>query len=169
MISAIMISAFGRGSTPPVPDVETKFRTLRLFAVIQIIVGIVLLAAAGLVLLMLIGVIPRIDDQVASFVAGVTGIIVIAVLGISGTASIAYGQFLQVVMQIEENTRKGGDEELASDGLDGCVSSKRFQILRQPKDQGQNHRRQIAPFSAPLMPLKPGTPHSVANPNEVSC
>jgi hypothetical protein len=101
-----MLSAFGRGSTPQVPAAETRFKTLRLFAVIHIISGVLLLVAAGIVLLMLVGMIPSIDDQVSSFVAGVSGMIAIAVLVLSGIGSIAYGQFLQVVMQIEENTRK---------------------------------------------------------------
>jgi hypothetical protein len=38
--------------------------------------------------------------------ASYAGIMVIVGLVMTGIASISYGQFLQVVMQIEENTRK---------------------------------------------------------------
>jgi len=85
---------------------ERKFKTLRLFAVIQIIVGALLLVAAAIALLVLVGVKSTLDDRVASFIASAYGVIAIVGLVMAGIASIAYGQFLQVVMQIEENTRK---------------------------------------------------------------
>lgn len=101
-----MISAFGRGLNPQVPDVETKFKTLRLFAAIQIIVGVLFLVAGVIALLILVGVITSVNDRVAALVGGASGLVVICALVLTGITYIAFGQFLLVVMQIEENTRK---------------------------------------------------------------
>ncbi len=85
---------------------KTKFKTLRLFAIIQIALGILCLVAAVVGLLILLGMPRYIDERVLLFMASSYGVLLIIGLIMTGIASIAYGQFLQVVMQIEQNTRK---------------------------------------------------------------
>jgi hypothetical protein len=84
----------------------TKFRTLRLFAAIHIAFGVLLILAGIFVVLVMAGVASNVDDKLASLLAGAFGIGLTIGLVMAGIAWIAYGQFLQVVMQIEENTRK---------------------------------------------------------------
>jgi hypothetical protein len=85
---------------------ETPFRALKLFAAIYVIIGFLLLTGSVVALLTTLGVLGETDNHVASLLTGYYGTILIIGLFMAGLTSVAYGQFIQVVMQIEENTRK---------------------------------------------------------------
>ncbi len=65
-----------------------------------------MLITAGVILLITSGILWHADDRWMDFFISVAGKSLITGLALAGKASIAYGQFLQVIMQIEENTRK---------------------------------------------------------------
>lgn len=83
-----------------------KFSALRLFAGIYVIIGGLLMVGALLTLLAIAGVITDLDNRIAVLLTGFSGVAVVVGLFMMGLTSIAYGQFIQVVIQIEENTRK---------------------------------------------------------------
>lgn len=85
---------------------ETKFKTLRLFAAIQVVIGVVFVAAAGIIVLIMAKVLGDTNDKGMQLFTGSSGVIIVIGLAMVGIASIAYGQFLNVIMQIEENTRR---------------------------------------------------------------
>jgi hypothetical protein len=79
-------------------NMNRKYRVLRFFARIQITVGVILLLAAAIALWVFT------DWRIPSIT--LYGFAIFAGLFLSGIASISYGQFLEVIMQIEENTRQ---------------------------------------------------------------
>ncbi len=85
---------------------ETRFKVLRLFAVLQVMVGVFLLLFAVVVLLAMAKIIGSLDDRTIGIATSSYGVVVIVGLIMAGIASIAYGQFLEVVMQMERYSEK---------------------------------------------------------------
>ena len=77
---------------------------LRVFAWIHIIMGFVLMTVAILAVIAVLFNLP--DDRVTAFLISTYGIAATVGMIAAGVSLAAYGQFIQVVMQIEENTRK---------------------------------------------------------------
>lgn len=76
-----------------------RFPVLRFFAQLQILLGVILLLISGFGFWFVMTKTPMNSPIIGYEWA------VVAALFMSGIGSIAYGQFLEVVMQIEENTR----------------------------------------------------------------
>lgn len=81
------------------------FAMLRFFAWCHIVVGFVLMGLAVSAVFAVLFNLP--DDRVERFLVSTYGIAAIVGLLIAGVASAAYGQFIQLVLRIEENTRQG--------------------------------------------------------------
>jgi hypothetical protein len=87
---------------------EPRFRMLHFFAGVQIFLGMLSLGAAVVVLLFLALTIAssQPDERAPALViAGVPAVFLALGLAVGGLILVAQGQFLQVVAQIEINTR----------------------------------------------------------------
>jgi hypothetical protein len=87
---------------------EPRFRMLQFFAGVQIFLGMLSLGAAVVVLLFLALTIAssQPDERAPALViAGVPAVLLALGLAVGGLTLVAQGQFLQVVAQIEINTR----------------------------------------------------------------
>lgn len=89
-----------------------RFHTLRFFAGVHIVCGALLIASALCILFVIFGTdtaSPEIRTLLNTPVALFSAIVLVIVLVMAGVGWIAFGQLLQVFMQIEENTRRDED------------------------------------------------------------
>jgi len=82
-----------------------QFRALQLFAFLQVLAGIACWVGAVIVLLIMGDVVRQINDAWGTRLTASFGLLLAVGLFLAGLGSMAYGQFLEVVMKIEENTR----------------------------------------------------------------
>jgi hypothetical protein len=80
-----------------------SFGMLRVFAWIHVVFGFLLITAAVVIIFAILFNVP--DDRLERFLISYYGMAVIIGLLVAGVTSAAYGQFIQVVIKIEENTR----------------------------------------------------------------
>jgi len=85
-----------------------KFKALRFLAMLQIVLGTVALLAALFVFVILAKSLADSSGQTDPLVSSITGglgFTFVVALALGGLVLIGQGEFLQVIMQIEENTR----------------------------------------------------------------
>lgn len=87
---------------------ETRFRPLRLLAGIYVVIGLLTIGLGIFAVLLAFGAIGDLHDQFAPGFAVLYGLGVFLGLFMAGLTLVGYGQFIQVVLQIEENTRIRG-------------------------------------------------------------